>query len=99
MVIYIFKIEGEKFVKIHQLFPDIKPNIVIWRNFFPDSRFSSSGREDVDVRMLGRGRPFLFELVNPRQVHLSQDELTKMQQSINESTKDVFVRDLQIVSK
>jgi len=64
-----------------------------------DSRFSSSGREDVDVRMLGRGRPFLFELINPRQVHLSQDELTKMQQSINESTQDVFVRDLQIVSK
>ena len=99
MVIYIFKIAGKKIVKIHQLFSEIKTNAVIWRIFFPDSRFSSSGREDVDVRMLGRGRPFLFELVNPRQVHLSQDELTKMQQSINESTQDVFVRDLQIVSK
>ena len=98
MVIYIFRIE-KKIVKIYQLFPETNTNIVIWQNFFSDSRFSSSGREDVDVRMLGRGRPFLFELVNPRQVHLSQDELTKMQQSINESTQDVFVRDLQIVSK
>ena len=100
MVIYIFKIEGGKNRE--------NSSVIFWNQnkccdltdfFFPDSRFSSSGREDVDVRMLGRGRPFLFELVNPRQVHLSQDELTKMQQSINESTQDVFVRDLQIVSK
>ena len=99
MVIYIFKIEGKKSWKFISYF--LKSKQMLWFDgiFFPDSRFSSSGREDVDVRMLGRGRPFLFELVNPRQVHLSQDELTKMQQSINESTKDVFVRDLQIVSK
>ena len=96
MVIYIFRIEK----KNHQLF--LKSNQILWFDgifLFSESRFSSSGREDVDVRMLGRGRPFLFELVNPRQVHLSQDELTKMQQIINESTQDVFVRDLQIVSK
>lgn len=25
-----------------------------------------SGREDIDVRMLGRGRPFVLELANPK---------------------------------
>ena len=31
-----------------------------------DGRFHSAGREDVDVRMLGEGRPFLVELVAPK---------------------------------
>ena len=29
-------------------------------------RFSSAGREDVDTRMLGSGRPFVVEIVQPR---------------------------------
>jgi tRNA pseudouridine synthase 10 len=29
-------------------------------------RFHGAGREDVDVRMLGSGRPFVFELVDPK---------------------------------
>lgn len=28
--------------------------------------FSSGGREDIDVWMLGNGRPFLIELHNPK---------------------------------
>ena len=64
-----------------------------------DIKFSSSGREDVDVRMLGLGRPFLFELVNPRKVYFTLDEMLKMQESINSSSLDIFIRDLQVVSK
>ena len=30
------------------------------------SRFHGMGREDIDARMLGRGRPFVLELVKPR---------------------------------
>jgi len=30
------------------------------------SRFTPSGREDVDVRMLGTGRPFVVQLLNAR---------------------------------
>ena len=26
----------------------------------------AAGREDIDVRMLGTGRPFIFEFMNPR---------------------------------
>jgi tRNA pseudouridine synthase 10 len=29
-------------------------------------KFHSGGREDIDVRMLGKGRPFIIELENPR---------------------------------
>lgn len=30
------------------------------------NKFHGAGREDVDVRMLGAGRPFVLELVNPK---------------------------------
>lgn len=30
-----------------------------------DVKFHSGGREDIDVRMLGDGRPFVLELVHP----------------------------------
>ena len=30
------------------------------------NKFHGAGREDVDVRMLGSGRPFVMELVNPK---------------------------------
>ncbi|XP_078494575.1 tRNA pseudouridine synthase Pus10-like [Ciona intestinalis] len=63
------------------------------------SNFSSSGREDVDVRMLGRGRPFILELINPRISTCSTDEMKDLQTKINSSTDLVRVRDLQIVEK
>ena len=62
-------------------------------------KFSSSGREDVDVRMLGRGRPFVFELLNPRITWFSVKQMIEIMSAINESQVDVCVRDLQIVSK
>lgn len=31
------------------------------------NKFHGAGREDVDVRMLGRGRPFVLELIDPKQ--------------------------------
>jgi len=46
------------------------------------SKFHGAGREDVDARMLGDGRPFIFELEEPlkRNVPLSQ-----LESQINES--------------
>ncbi|VDK79922.1 unnamed protein product [Litomosoides sigmodontis] len=32
------------------------------------ARFVASGREDIDVRMLGNGRPFVLQLINPKKV-------------------------------
>jgi len=42
-------------------------------------RFSASGREDVDVRMLGSGRPFVIELINPRRINFSVEQMSAMQ--------------------
>lgn len=64
-----------------------------------DIKFSSSGREDVDVRCLGNGRPFVVEFINPQRTKLSREEITSMQLTINTSTKLIRVRDLQIVEK
>ncbi|KAG8231956.1 hypothetical protein J437_LFUL008876 [Ladona fulva] len=65
-----------------------------------DAKFSASGREDVDVRTLGKGRPFAVELVNPHRVHLTPLELKALQDEINENSEGkIAVRDLQIVSK
>ncbi|KAH0622879.1 hypothetical protein JD844_025699 [Phrynosoma platyrhinos] len=61
--------------------------------------FSSSGREDVDVRTLGNGRPFAIELVNPRRVYLDAAEMKVLQQTINNSSDKIQVRDLQLVTR
>lgn len=37
-------------------------------------KFHGAGREDVDVRMLGNGRPFVFELVEPRRFDVDLTE-------------------------
>lgn len=64
-----------------------------------NSKFSSSGREDVDVRTLGKGRPFAVELINPRRTQCVQKEINALQQLINDNTKDIAISDLQLVSK
>ena len=64
-----------------------------------DVKFSSSGREDVDVRMLGKGRPFLVEFINPRKVIFIDSEITELQGLINSRTGLVAVRDLKVVGK
>ncbi|XP_075391956.1 tRNA pseudouridine synthase Pus10 [Tenrec ecaudatus] len=61
--------------------------------------FSSSGREDVDVRTLGTGRPFAIELVNPHRVHFTSQEIKELQQKINKSSNKIQVRDLQLVTR
>lgn len=61
--------------------------------------FSSSGREDVDVRTLGNGRPFAMELLNPHRSRLSKAEMKQLQETINASSDKIRVRDLQIVTR
>ena len=64
-----------------------------------DVKFSSSGREDCDVRMLGNGRPFLVELINPRKTALDTTEVDLLQTQINSSSDLVEVRMLQVLTK
>ncbi|KAM6972113.1 tRNA pseudouridine synthase Pus10 [Aplochiton taeniatus] len=61
--------------------------------------FSSSGREDVDVRTLGKGRPFAMELLNPHCSKFNKAEIRQFQEAINQSSDKIRVRDLQLVSR
>ncbi|KAI8339266.1 hypothetical protein BC941DRAFT_373629 [Chlamydoabsidia padenii] len=66
-----------------------------------DVKFVTAGREDADVRMLGTGRPFYCELVNPRRPLLSTEEYHQMEHEINASSETaniVQVRQIQNIS-
>lgn len=68
--------------------------------FRPDEiKFSSAGREDVDVRMLGNGRPFILELINPRKENLSPEQMKILQSAVNNTSEDIHVRDLQMIER
>lgn len=58
----------------------------------------SSGREDVDVRCLGKGRPFVLEIPNSFRTTLAQADACEMESSIDKSLK-VSVRNLQMVKR
>lgn len=67
-----------------------------------DGAFHGCGREDIDVRMLGNGRPFVFEIKNPkiRTLPLPQIETEISKQSkgtvtvhnLRYSTKEEIIR-------
>ncbi|XP_012677961.2 putative tRNA pseudouridine synthase Pus10 [Clupea harengus] len=61
--------------------------------------FSSSGREDVDVRTLGNGRPFAMELLNPHRLKFNKMEVRQLQEEINQSSDKIRIRDLQLVTR
>jgi len=57
--------------------------------------FHASGREDVDARMLGYGRPFVVEIKKPRQRFINFQDLT---QTINKKA-EVKVLNLRLTRK
>ena len=49
-----------------------------------DYKFHTGGREDIDVRMLGNGRPFVLEILDPKKSYsVSEDKLKEMEAIIN----------------
>jgi tRNA pseudouridine synthase 10 len=52
-------------------------------------KFHAAGREDIDVRMLGPGRPFIVEISNARVIP-SSAEIGKLERDIN-SLKEGWV--------
>ncbi|HII85884.1 TPA: tRNA pseudouridine(54/55) synthase Pus10 [Candidatus Bathyarchaeota archaeon] len=59
--------------------------------------FHASGREDIDARMLGRGRPFVVEVSKPKKRSL---DLARLKEAINKNaTGKVEVSTLRITSK
>lgn len=60
-----------------------------------DTTFHGAGREDIDARMLGDGRPFVVEVKNP---HKRKIDIARLERDINEyCEKKVVVSDLRFV--
>lgn len=60
--------------------------------------FSSSGREDVDVRCLGNGRPFLLEIPDSYRTALPDSVAADIERIVDQSLL-VSIKDLQIVTR
>ncbi len=50
-----------------------------------ESRFHGMGREDIDARMLGAGRPFVLEIKRPKVRSIDPEALTR---AVNEGARD-----------
>lgn len=57
-----------------------------------DESFHGAGREDIDVRMLGTGRPFVLEVKQPKKRNIDLKEIKK--QITQESKKEVMANTL-----
>ncbi len=65
-----------------------------------DHKFHSGGREDIDVRMLGSGRPFVVELVHPRKrISVNDEDLKIVAEHVNRQGDDVEIRELFFADK
>ena len=62
------------------------------------TNMSSSGREDVDVRMLGNGRPFALEFLNPR-IRFGKIDFQKAYGYYKENVDKISVNSLQECGK
>ena len=62
-----------------------------------ETSFHASGREDIDARMLGSGRPFVIEIAKPKKRVL---DLVALQAAVNNYGKGkVEVSDMKVASK
>ncbi|KAI4461855.1 hypothetical protein MML48_5g00019231 [Holotrichia oblita] len=64
------------------IFDSIKKVLGISEN---NLKFSSSGREDCDVRCLGKGRPFYIEVLDPMKTKISFKEFRQIETEINKT--------------
>jgi tRNA pseudouridine synthase 10 len=61
-----------------------KSLILILINFVEEFIFTASGREDIDVKCLGDGRPFILEFFEPKRTEFTKQEL-KHYQKVNKN--------------
>ncbi|MCX8204287.1 MAG: tRNA pseudouridine(54/55) synthase Pus10 [Candidatus Nezhaarchaeota archaeon] len=62
-----------------------------------DAKFHGAGREDVDVKVLGRGRPFIVEVREPRRRNV---DLVKVEEEVNRRAEGlVEVKELSYSSR
>jgi tRNA pseudouridine synthase 10 len=62
-----------------------------------DMKFHGAGREDIDVKMMGKGRPFILELKNPK---IRSTDLKAIERKVNRKhKKSIRIRDLRFSNK
>lgn len=90
-------VEGER--KMVSSIEEIIGNILKKELSASEAVFTASGREDIDVRCLGNGRPFILEFFYPKKTEFTRRELDNYQMLINESQKELSIQDLQYITK
>ncbi|MCX7956239.1 MAG: tRNA pseudouridine(54/55) synthase Pus10 [Patescibacteria group bacterium] len=70
--------------------------IVLKESRGEDHSFHGCGREDIDVITIGKGRPFVIEIKNPKK---RQINLKKIEEKINHNSKYVKVANLNFCEK
>ena len=61
--------------------------------------FHSAGREDVDVRMLGNGRPFVLEMIDAKRAMFTPELYQGMEDAVNNSTTSVSIHQVKKCDK
>ena len=93
-------------MKLNQYLPFVAQHTKqnVWNTPIHQSRLTleyapdaGTGREDFDVRMLGCGRPFVLEIINPRAACPDQQDMTAMQHQLDKVGAIVWVFDVVIV--
>ena len=90
-----WEINGER-VCVSSVEEEIK-NIIVKKYEAEDLKFSAGGREDRDVRMLGGGRPFMLEIINPKKN--MEKNIKQIEQDINSNSKFIKINHLEICKK
>ena len=82
---------GKRYVSVEELIAE--PCLKIFKA--KNAILHGAGREDVDARMLGNGRPFVLEIVEPKKRYVN---LKEVENAINTSTNKIRVKNLKFVS-
>ncbi|DAZ99332.1 TPA: hypothetical protein N0F65_005183 [Lagenidium giganteum] len=63
-------------------------------------KFHTAGREDVDVRMLGNGRPFILEIIDATRANIADDEWQQIEDAVNKANEGVVaIRQVKMSTK
>jgi len=62
-------------------------------------QMQSAGREDIDVKMLGDGRPAVIQFIRPKVLTLTQEELDKLQKEFNLQNNGVEITNLKTTER
>ena len=90
-----WEINGER-VCVSSVEEEIK-GIIIKKYEAEDLKFNAGGREDRDVRMLGKGRPFMLEIINPKKN--KEKNLEEIEEEINNNSKFIKIKNLESCNK